>query len=160
MRFFLLLILTFFISAPMALADCIPDPGDPGVYYDENGNFCSPTGATGGTQNTGTQSGSQLQQTGTKTGPSVALYNPLKSGTSLMSFLENILKVVIRIGAIVIVLMLVYVGFKFVTARGEPGAIKTAKDNLLWTVVGALVLLGATAIAKGIEATVQALGAG
>ena len=62
-----------------------------------------------------------------------------------------------QIGTIVIVLMLVYVGFLFVTARGEPGKITTARTALLWTVVGALVLLGAQAISLGIQSTVQAL---
>ena len=84
--------------------------------------------------------------------------NPLKSGTSLESFLANILQFVIRIGAVVIVLMLVFVGFKFVSARGNESELSAAKNMLLWTVIGALVLLGAQAISLGIQATVQALG--
>ena len=56
--------------------------------------------------------------------------------------------------------MYVFVGFKFVTARGEPGKITEARSALLWTVVGALILLGAEVIARGIQATVQALSVG
>lgn len=56
--------------------------------------------------------------------------------------------------------MLVYVGFKFVTAQGSESEITAAKEMLLWTVVGALVLLGSKAIALGIQATVQALSSG
>ena len=53
--------------------------------------------------------------------------------------------------------MLVYVGFLFVTAQGNETKITAAKSGLLWTVVGALILLGAQAIALAIEATVKAL---
>lgn len=93
-------------------------------------------------------------------GTNVTLINPLNAGTSLESFLNNILAFVIRIGTIIVILMLVFVGFKFVTARGEPAKITEARSALLWTVVGALILLGAQAIAIGITATVKALSVG
>ena len=56
--------------------------------------------------------------------------------------------------------MLVFVGFKFVTAQGEPGKISEAREMLLCTVIGALVLLGSKAIALGVDATVKALSGG
>ncbi len=105
------------------------------------------TGNTGGTQ---TDTGN--------TGGGVTLINPLKSGTSLESFLGNILDFVIRIGSVVVILMMVLVGFKFVTAQENDTKITEARTMLLWTVIGALVLLGAKVIAEGIKATVQALG--
>lgn len=83
--------------------------------------------------------------------------NPLGTGASLSGLLATILEFVVRIGAVVVVLMLVYVGFLFVTARGNETKLTAAKSGLLWTVVGALILLGAQAIASGIEATVNAL---
>lgn len=98
------------------------------------------------------------------TGQVVTLMNPLgnnvcsSNGTCLMNFLNSILKLVIQIGAVVVVLMLVYVGFLFVVAQGNESKLTTAKNALLWTVIGALVLLGAQAIASGIQATIQALG--
>lgn len=98
------------------------------------------------------------------TGQNVKLINPLNLGpgdcsannTCVSVFLTNVLKFVVQIGSIVVILMLVYVGFKFVTAQGKPGEIEAAKGMLLWTVIGALVLLGAQAIAMGIQATVEA----
>lgn len=83
--------------------------------------------------------------------------NPLGANTTLMSLLQRILDFVIQIGAIIVVLMLVYVGYKFVVAQGEPGKLSEAREMLLWTVIGALILLGAKVIATGIEATVNAL---
>ncbi len=100
----------------------------------------------------------QAQTTGVNTGPGVQLINPLQSGTSLESFLGSILDFIIRIGQVVVILMMVYVGFKFVTAQGNETKISEAKNMLLWTVIGALVLLGAKAIQIGITATVQSLG--
>lgn len=77
-----------------------------------------------------------------------------------MTFLQSILSVVIRFGTIIVILMLVFVGYKFVVAQGEPGKITEARQMLMWTVVGALILLGAQVIATGIQATVSALSTG
>lgn len=96
----------------------------------------------------------------------VTLVNPLSAGNCnsantdcLMKFLQNILAFVVRIGSVVVILMMVYVGFKFVTAQGNDAKITEAKTMLLWTVIGALILLGAQAIALAIEATARSLGA-
>jgi len=86
--------------------------------------------------------------------------NPLQGGTSLESFLNTILSFVIRIGAIVVVLMLVYVGYLFVVAQGSDSKLTDARKALLWTIIGALILLGAQAISLGIQSTVQALSVG
>lgn len=94
------------------------------------------------------------------------LMNPLGSGKCdpadkcLMDLLNKILDFVIKIGAIVVIVMMVYVGFLFVTARGEPGEISKARTAFLWTVVGALVLLGSQAISVGITETIKALSSG
>jgi len=107
-----------------------------------------------------------LTTTPANTGQNVALINPLGTGSCsnngdcLSSFLTSILQFVVRIGAIVVVFMLVYVGFLFVTARGNEIKITAARTALLWTVVGALILLGAQAIAMAIQATVKALSPG
>ncbi len=93
--------------------------------------------------------------------PGTALMNPLGEGTTVNSFLLSILNIITNtVGPVIVILMLVYVGFKFVTAQGEPGKITEARQMLLWTLVGALILLGAKAIAMGIQATVSALSTG
>jgi len=100
---------------------------------------------------------------GTNTGKAssnITLINPLGAGTNLMTLLGQILSFVVNIGSIIIILMLVYVGFKFVVAQGSETKLTEAKKALLWTVVGALILLGAEAISIGIQATVSALSVG
>lgn len=110
---------------------------------------------TGGTNTSGTHTG------GTNTG--TTLMNPLtgcqnaSNQDCLKSLLNGILGFVIEIGTVVIILMIVYIGFKFVTAQGNPGQIEEAKKMLLWTVIGALILLGAQAIALGIQSTVHSI---
>jgi hypothetical protein len=97
--------------------------------------------------------------TGLGTTETGKLYNPLGE-TDVWTLVLKILGFLIQIGAIVIVFMLVYIGFLFVTAQGDPGKLKTARSALLWTVIGALVLLGAQAITLGICETAAALSAG
>ena len=95
------------------------------------------------------------------TGSNVQLVNPLgKGASSLPALVAEIMQFVVRIGAIVVVFMLVYTGYKFVMARGNPSKIGEAQESLKWVVIGALILLGAQAIATGIQATVQALSVG
>jgi hypothetical protein len=135
MRIFIISFFVLLSFAPMALAQ---SPG---------GNVnTSPGGNINPIVNTNPSSGS-----------SVILTNPLKSGTSLESFLNDILAFVIRIGTIVVILMIVYVGYLFVIAQGKPGEIEKARAALLWTVVGALILLGSQAIAISLKATVSAI---
>ena len=85
------------------------------------------------------------------------LVNPLKSINSLEDLLTAILDAVVRIGSIILVLALVYVGFLFVVAQGAEEKIRNAKTALLWTIIGGLILLGASAIGAVISATVDNL---
>jgi len=77
--------------------------------------------------------------------------------SDLNSFLRAILEGVIDIGTIVLIMMLVYVGFLFVAARGNSEKLQGAKSALVWTVIGGLILLGATSIQLVIQGTVDAL---
>lgn len=85
------------------------------------------------------------------------IVNPIPSISSIPGLIQTILEGALRIGIPIIALAIIYCGFLFVAARGKPEAITKAKDALLWTLVGAGILLGAWAIAKMISATVLAL---
>jgi len=63
----------------------------------------------------------------------------------------------LKIGIPIVALAIVYCGFLFVFARGNSEKLTKARDALLYTVIGAAILLGAWAIAKMISATVLAL---
>lgn len=90
--------------------------------------------------------------------------NPFKCGTgdndkcTLMSLITTILNnIIMPIAAVGIVLYIMYAGFKFVIAQGNPKKIEEAQQMLLWAMIGAGVLLGAAGIAKVVENTVGAL---
>lgn len=70
------------------------------------------------------------------------------------TLIKTILDGLIYIGLPVVALAIVYSGFLFVFARGNSEKLTKAKDALIWTIVGAALLLGAWAIAKMIKNTV------
>ena len=90
-------------------------------------------------------------------GSSGGLINPLRGVDSFPDFLRAILGGIVEIGTIVLIMMLVYVGFLFVAARGNAEKLQGAKSALVWTVIGGLILLGATSIQLVIEGTVNSL---
>lgn len=105
----------------------------------------------------GTNSGSPAAGIGTNSGSAVEkLDNPLKY-SDLNSLLTAVLKALIQIGSILLTLAIVWVGFRFVAARGNEEAIRSARTALMWTVIGGLILLGATAIQAVISSTVGAI---
>ena len=88
------------------------------------------------------------------------LCNPIESD-NIAVLIKNILKIVAQLGAIVCVFFIIYAGFLYVTANGDPGKIKTAHSTFLWSVVGTAVLLGASVLAELICNTVsEILGGG
>lgn len=82
--------------------------------------------------------------------------NPIDSQT-LDGFLLKLLDVIILLGAIAVVFFIILAGYKYVTARGDEGEIKSAHQILTWTLVGAAIILGARVIASAIQATVNEL---
>lgn len=87
---------------------------------------------------------------------STKLANPLEGGNidSIPKLVETLLRIILTIGVPIIALAIIYAGFKFVTAQGNPEKLKEAKSTFVWVVVGAAILLSAYAIATGISATI------
>jgi hypothetical protein len=96
----------------------------------------------------------------TPSDPSIGkIVNPLAGSgiNNLPDLIVVILKGAIKIGIPVIALAIIYSGFLFVAARGTPEKINDAKRTLMYTLIGAAILLGAVAIAEMISATILAL---
>jgi len=83
--------------------------------------------------------------------------NPLGSIESISALVTKILDIVVQIGLPAIALAIVYTGFLFVAARGNDTKLTQAKTTLLWTVIGAAVILGVFVIQTVIEGTVTEL---
>lgn len=86
----------------------------------------------------------------------VTIINPIKEKT-ISGLIKTILEGLVKIGMPIIVLAIVYCGFLFVSAQGKPESIEKAKSALLYTLIGAAILLGSWAIAQLIVDTVKAL---
>lgn len=86
--------------------------------------------------------------------------NPILYGgiTTIPQLLLALVDLVFLIGVPIIVIFIIYSGFLFVTAGDNESQIKKAKFVFMWTMVGALILLGAKAIAAAIGSTVLSLG--
>ncbi len=82
------------------------------------------------------------------------LQNPLKFDT-IQGLVAELLKLIIQIGTPIAVVMIVWSGFLFVTARGNQTSLERAKSTLLWTVVGTAILLGAAILASVLENTIN-----
>ena len=98
---------------------------------------------------------------GSSVGGGVAtVQNPLGGINSFCGLIKAILGAVIQIGIPIAVLFIVFAGFKFVLARGNAGKLEEARKNLMYTLIGIGIFLGAWLIAVVIANTVNSLGAG
>lgn len=85
------------------------------------------------------------------------IINPLKNINSIPDLIQTFLEGAIKIAIPVLALAIIYCGFLFVFARGKAEKLTNAKNALLYTIIGAAVLLGAWAIAQLIVNTVTKL---
>ncbi|MBP6859964.1 MAG: hypothetical protein KBC38_00130 [Candidatus Pacebacteria bacterium] len=112
------------------------------------------TNLGGGPSGNGTNLGGGSQGCGFLLNP---LDNECNSDMTLNDLLSKILNVIVQIGVVVLTMMLVYVGFLFVTAQGNPENLSKARSALIWTIIGGFLVLGASVIAEAVKSTVEAL---
>ncbi len=89
-----------------------------------------------------------------------ALQNPLGATTSLCGLIKNLLNGILTLGAPVAMLFLVYSGFMFIWARGNPGELTKARSNLVHTLIGIAIFLGAWTLGQMIAGTINQLQSG
>ncbi len=88
----------------------------------------------------------------------VAVKNPLGDKKEFKDILSSVLKAIMDIVLPVVIVMVIYSGFLYVVARGNPDAISKAHKTLTWTLIGAAILLGAQLIATVLVDTVSNIG--
>lgn len=84
------------------------------------------------------------------------LENPLRFA-SIEKFVEGLLKAVVVIALPIITVFMVYAGFMFIKARGKPDELKTARNNFVYVIIGATLILSAWVLATLIGSTVTQL---
>jgi hypothetical protein len=87
----------------------------------------------------------------------VTLCNPIRGINSIDSFLGKIIDIALFIATPALVLAFLWAGFLFVTSGGVPEKIAKAKQTLLWTIVGAAIILGAKTAQLLISGTISSL---
>ena len=88
--------------------------------------------------------------------PPGTICNPI-STNNINDLIKTLLEGVIKVGIPIVALAIIYCGFLFVSAQGNTEKLNKAKDALLYTLIGAAILLGSWAIAQLISNTVLAL---
>ncbi len=99
------------------------------------------------------------QQSGSSAADSVKidikLKNPLGETDTIPKLIKKIMDAILTVAIPFIVLFFIYAGFLFVTARGNKETIEKAKRMFWYTLIGALLILGAWTIASAIVTTVN-----
>jgi len=87
---------------------------------------------------------------------STTIENPLKDGLDdIPSFIVAIIKIVLVVGVPLVALAIIYSGFLFVQAQGNKDKLETAKKAILYSIIGAALVLGAFVISNAIQGTVD-----
>lgn len=93
----------------------------------------------------------QLTQTGEQ---SSKINNPI-AADNFADLLTLILEIVVQIGTPIVILSIIWVGFLFIKAQGNSGAIQKAREALLWVLVGAAIIIGCNVIVRLVQGTVD-----
>ena len=100
---------------------------------------------------------SDVSSNDTGTNITTKIVNPLGENgpQTIPDFIKEIIKIVLYVGIPIVALFIIYTGFLFVEAQGNPEKLTKAKNSLMYTLIGAALLLGAFIIAEAIGATVD-----
>jgi len=83
--------------------------------------------------------------------------NPIRA-CSFADLIRDLTQIILTIGLPLAALMIIFSGFKFVTAGGNEEQVKKARQMFYWTIIGAAVIIGARVIAEAVVQFAQELG--
>lgn len=87
---------------------------------------------------------------------SAGLIDPLDNMT-VQEFVSKMLGYVVKIGGVLAIVVIVYVGFLFASAGGDSGKITKARSVLINVLLGLVVLLGAEILGATITSTINSI---
>src|SRR3989344_6953560 len=91
-------------------------------------------------------------------GTAGVLRSPLNAAfSSIPGFIEGALKALVITALPILTLFIAYSGFLFVSAQGNSSNLEKAKQNFMYVIIGAILILGAWVIATLIGGTVSQL---
>jgi hypothetical protein len=96
--------------------------------------------------------------TGATGGFSVKIANPLGGNIDTLDNLTKlVLDTMVKVLSPIIVLMIIWTGFRYIKAQGNSKEITEVHNALMWVLIGAAVILGAKVIALALEGTISQL---
>ena len=82
--------------------------------------------------------------------------NPLSVGSDISSIVTAVMKnIIMPLASVLVVLAVLYSGFKFVIAQGNSKELEDARHGFMWVLVGSAVLLGAYGITEVLKTTIE-----
>ena len=101
---------------------------------------------------------SNTNDTDCVTSGSGKICNPLGNIKGFCGFIKMLFVTIGTIAVPIAVLFLVYAGFKFVWARGNPTGLEEAKKNIFYTILGIAIFFAAWLLALAIGNTLASFG--
>jgi hypothetical protein len=92
--------------------------------------------------------------------PSLGIINPVSGVNSLYGLFNKILGIVVSLSYVVIAVFILLSGFKFITAQGNETELAKAKSMFFWTIIGALLVIGAQVIAEVLKSVITQVAKG
>lgn len=77
----------------------------------------------------------------------IRIDNPLKAD-SFAELIDNIIKFIFNLALWLAPIMFIIAGFYYITAVGDPQKIKTAKDIILYTIIGLIIIISARGLVE------------
>lgn len=68
------------------------------------------------------------------------------TGSGVFAIIKNVIQVMLTIGGIIAVIMIIVGGIQYVTSNGEQSHVKSAKDTILYAIVGLVVTIVAYSV--------------
>ncbi len=104
------------------------------------------------------QAGIQGSNSSAQTGTNVTIGNPTSAGGTIFEVINTLFQgVVMPIAAVAVVFWIIWAGFSYITAQGIPAKVTIAHQRLLWSLIGAGILLGAAGISQVVKTTINSL---
>lgn len=89
----------------------------------------------------------------------ISIPNPVGNINSLSDLFYKIVNFVVSLSYVVIAFFLLLAGFKFVTAQGSEDKLTDAKNTFKYTVIGAILIIGAQVIVDVVRGIITQIAA-
>ena len=105
----------------------------------------------------GSNTNGKVNEQGSNSTQTFTLTNPLKVN-SIGGLVQDFVEIFSYVVILFAVLALIFVGLRFILARGNAGEMTKMKDWLFWIVIGVAVVIGARVIIQVVINTLSASG--